>query len=98
MTSSFEIMPRSPWNASPGCRKKLGVPVEANVAAILRPMRPDLPMPVTMHLPRPARISSTASAKASPRVCSRCPSASISVCTARRATARICALVVSVIV
>ncbi len=29
-------MPRSPWLASPGCRKKAGVPVEDRVAAILR--------------------------------------------------------------
>ena len=98
MTSSFEIMPRSPWKASPGWRKKLGVPVEASVAAILRPTRPDLPMPVTMHFPRQARISSTAATKLSPSVSSRCLSASISVCMALRATARICALLVSVMI
>ena len=38
--------------ASAGCRKKAGVPVLASVAAILLPMWPDLPMPVTTTLPR----------------------------------------------
>lgn len=94
--SSFEIMPRSPWKASPGWRKKLGVPVEASVAAILRPTRPDLPMPVTIHLPRLPRIISTAVANSSPRVSSMRLSDSISVWIALRATSRICALVVSV--
>ena len=96
MMSSFEIMPKSPWKASPGWRKKLGVPVEASVAAILRPTRPDLPIPVTMHLPRLARIASTACTKLSPSDCSRWPSASISVCRARRATSRIWDLLLSV--
>ena len=40
-------MPMSPWLASPGCTKNAGVPVLARVAAILPPMWPDLPMPVT---------------------------------------------------
>ena len=53
-------MPRSPWNASPGCRKKLGVPVLASVAAILRPTRPDLPIPVIISLPRHSSMRSTA--------------------------------------
>ena len=49
ITISFSVtMPRSPWNASAGCRKNDGVPVLANVAAILRAICPDLPMPVTM--------------------------------------------------
>ncbi len=51
-TSSCVIMPRSPWLASAGCRKKAGVPVLASVAAILLPMWPDLPMPVTTTRPR----------------------------------------------
>ena len=36
------------------------VPVEAKVAAILRPTWPDLPSPLTMSLPSQARIRSTA--------------------------------------
>ena len=52
--SSGVIMPRSPWLASPGCTKNDGVPVEASVAAILRPMWPDLPMPDTTTRPRQA--------------------------------------------
>ena len=38
MTSSGVTMPRSPWLASAGWTKKAGVPVEARVEAILRPM------------------------------------------------------------
>src|SRR6185437_11079449 len=45
------IMPRSPWLASPGCMKNAGVPVDASVEAILRPIWPDLPMPVTTTRP-----------------------------------------------
>ena len=66
MASSGVIMPRSPWLASLGCTKKAGVPVEANVAAILRPTWPDLPMPVTISRPRAAEIRSTAAMKAVP--------------------------------
>ena len=64
ITSSGVIMPRSPWLASLGCTKKAGVPVEAKVAAILRPTWPDLPMPVTITRPRAPRIRSTAAMKA----------------------------------
>ncbi len=56
-TSSAVIMPRSPWLASPGCMKNAGVPVEASVEAILLPMWPDLPMPVTTTRPRVARTA-----------------------------------------
>ena len=66
ITSSGAIMPRSPWLASLGCTKKAGVPVDARVAAILRPTWPDLPMPVTITRPRAWRISSTAAMKACP--------------------------------
>src|SRR3954466_10360749 len=66
MTSSVVIMPRSPWAASAVCTKKAGVPVEANVAAILRPIWPDLPSPVTMTRPFALRIRSTAWAKLAP--------------------------------
>ena len=41
-----------------------GVPVEASVAAILRPMWPLLPMPMTTTRPRTSSIRSTAWAKA----------------------------------
>ena len=51
-TSSSRIAPRSPWIASAGCRKQADVPVLESVAAILRQMMPDLPMPVTMTRPR----------------------------------------------
>ena len=37
-TSPRTSIPKSPCPASPGCMKKDGVPVEANVAAILRPI------------------------------------------------------------
>ena len=45
-------MPRSPWLASAGCTNIAGVPVEASVAAILRPTWPLLPMPITTTRPR----------------------------------------------
>jgi hypothetical protein len=66
ITSSGAIMPRSPWLASLGCTKKAGVPVDARVAAILRPTWPDLPMPVTITRPRAWRIRSTAAMNACP--------------------------------
>ena len=44
-------MPRSPWLASAGWTKCAGVPVLARVAAILRAMWPDLPMPRDDHPP-----------------------------------------------
>ena len=50
-TSSGVIMPRSPCDASAGCTKNAGVPVEASVAASLRAMCPDLPMPDTDDAP-----------------------------------------------
>ena len=62
-TSFLVIMPRSPWLASPGCTKNAGVPVLAKVAAILLPIWPDLPIPVTTTRPSQARIVSQARAK-----------------------------------
>ncbi len=59
-TSLRVIMPRSPWLASPGWTKKAGLPVLARVAAILPPMWPDLPMPVTTMRPSQASINSQA--------------------------------------
>src|SRR5574340_1467034 len=55
MTSLLVIMPRSPWLASPGCTKYAGVPVLDMVAAILRAMWPDLPMPLTITRPSQGR-------------------------------------------
>src|SRR5712691_12938605 len=46
--------------ASAGCRNTDGVPVLVSVAAILRQMMPDLPMPVRMTWPRHSRRSWTA--------------------------------------
>ena len=51
-TSSRCTRPKSPWIASPGCRKWLRVPVEASVAAIFCPTSPAFPMPLTITLPR----------------------------------------------
>ncbi len=51
ITSSLSIMPRSPWLASARCTNIDLAPVEARVAAILRPTWPDLPTP--MHTIRP---------------------------------------------
>jgi len=42
-TSSRVIMPKSPCAASAACTNSAGVPVDASVAAILRPMCPLLP-------------------------------------------------------
>ena len=59
-------MPRSPWLASAGCTNCAGVPVLAKVAAILRAIWPDLPMPETITRPLAASSRSTAPAKLSP--------------------------------
>jgi len=55
--------PRSPWLASAGCTKCAGVPVDASVAAILRAMWPDFPIPLTITRPLTAMIVSTAREK-----------------------------------
>jgi hypothetical protein len=65
-TSPGATMPRSPWLASAGCTNSAGVPVEASVAAILRPTWPLLPMPITTTRPRQASMHCTAAAKAAP--------------------------------
>ena len=78
-------MPRSPWLASPGCTKNAGVPVEARVAAILRPMCPDLPMPLTTTRPLQPRISRQASTKAGPIRASSASTAAASVAITVRA-------------
>ena len=80
-TSSRVIMPISPWLASPGCTKNAGLPVLAKVAAILQPIWPDLPMPVTIMRPRQLSKASHAMVKFSPirwvRACTACASVSI---------------------
>ena len=65
-TSAAVIMPRSPWLASAGCTNMAGVPVDASVAAILRPMWPLLPMPITTTRPWLFSTSWVAWANASP--------------------------------
>jgi len=60
-TSSSRIAPRSPWMASAGWRNQADVPVLVNVAAILRQMIPDLPMPV--RITRPLQSNSTWTAR-----------------------------------
>ncbi len=64
-TSSKVIIPRSPWLASPGWTKNDGVPVLASVAAILPPMWPDFPIPITMTRPWQLNINSQALTKSS---------------------------------
>jgi len=82
MNTSWAVtMPRSPCAASPGCTNIAGVPVEARVAAILRAMWPDLPMPDTTT--RPVQAYSTATAR------TRESSASSRSCKARTASASI---------
>src|SRR5579875_3335886 len=88
-TSPATSIPRSPWRASAGCRNIAGVPVLESVAATLRPIRPDFPIPVTTTRPRQPSSSSTAlSKRPSSRSCrSRMACASIS--STRRATSRL---------
>ena len=59
-------MPRSPWLASAGWTNSAGVPVEDKVAAILRPIWPLLPIPITTTRPGIDSASATACAKLSP--------------------------------
>jgi hypothetical protein len=89
-TSAGVTMPRSPWLASAGCTKNAGVPVEARVAAILRPTWPLLPMPITTTRPRQASMACTARAKCSPwrGIRPRSAAASISNVCAANASAR----------
>ena len=59
-TSPRTTIPKSPCSASTGCRYNAGVPVELNVAAILRAINPLLPMPVTTTRPAQQNSNSTA--------------------------------------
>ena len=84
ITTSLRVsMPRSPWLASPGWTKNAGEPVLARVAAILRPMWPDLPIPVTIMRPWQAIRMSQARRKLSPMRASRAATASASSLTVR---------------
>jgi hypothetical protein len=65
-TSSGVAMPRSPWMASAGWRKKDLVPVLFSVAEIFLATRPDFPMPVRITLPRAFKMRDTASLKVGP--------------------------------
>ena len=88
MTMSPAVtMPRSPWLASAGCTNIAGVPVEASVAAILRPTCPLLPMPITTTRPRQASIASTARTKPGPSRCLAPSSAAASMSSVRAASA-----------
>ena len=90
-TMSLSVtMPRSPWLASAGCTKKAGVPVDARVAAILRPMWPLLPMPMTTTRPGVASMAcATCTKRSSSRWASAC-SDWISMVKVSRAVARAC--------
>ena len=59
------IIPKSPCRASVGWTKNEGVPVEAKVAAILRPICPLLPMPISTKRPLQAAMVLTAFTKSS---------------------------------
>ena len=65
------------------------MPVDASVAATLRPTWPDLPTPETITRPSTFRISSTASAKAPSRLSAKRASASASSRKTRRAVASV---------
>ena len=64
-TSRGVIMPRSPCMPSEGWTKVDGVPVEARVAVILRPINPDFPTPRTTTWPLQRVMSWTALRKRS---------------------------------
>ena len=90
-TSSALIMPRSPWLASAGCTKNAGVPVEAKVAATLRAMCPDFPMPHTTTRPVQANSRSTANANEASSRWPRASTASASMRNTSRASTSVCA-------
>src|SRR5436190_8937481 len=82
-TSSRLTSPRSPCSESAGWRNEAGLPVEVKVAAIFRPMSPDLPRPETIRRPLAPARSLTAVAKAGPS----CP-ATRRIASASRASTR----------
>ena len=90
-TKSLRVtMPKSPWLASAGCTKKAGVPVEASVAAILRPMWPLLPMPITTTRPGVAKIACSTSTKTWSRRCASACTDCTSIDRVSRAVANAC--------
>ena len=91
-TSSLRIAPRSPCMASAGCRKWLGVPVEASVAEIFRATSPALPIPVTTTLPVHSRIIRTPRQKSASSVSAARSTASPSARRIRRPCARMSSL------
>src|SRR4051812_15838460 len=92
-TSSVWMTPRSPWIASAGCRKKDAVPVLVNVAAILRQMMPDFPIPVRMTRPLQRRSNCTAASNRSSSRSTSARMAAASVSRTLRASARPSAVV-----
>src|SRR6202049_263192 len=84
--SSAVIMPRSPGLASATCTKNPGVPVDASVAAMLRAIWPDLPMPVTTTRPRHSNSARAAARNAAPRRASSARMAAASVASTARAS------------
>src|SRR3989344_1866907 len=88
--SSPVTMPRSPWLASAGCTKNAGVPVDASVAAILRPTWPLLPMPITTTRPRACSTINTASANTPSTRAASPVSAAASMSKVSRARRRAC--------
>ena len=83
-TSDGPTMPRSPCTLSTGWRNVAGVPVDVSVAAILRPMSPDLPTPATITRPLHAASKSIAAANGAPKLRSMSSSASRSMRNTRR--------------
>src|SRR5690349_579038 len=84
-------IPKSPCNASAGCRKKEGVPVLESVAEIFRPTMPDLPIPVTATRPWHAKRRSTARSNEASRRESTSLMACDSILRTRRAVSRLMA-------
>src|SRR2546430_8965382 len=79
-TSSLPTRPRSPCSESTGWRNEAGLPVEVSVAAILRAISPDLPMPETISRPVAFSSSRTAAEKRSEEHTSELQSQSNLVC------------------
>src|SRR3954469_3679937 len=74
--------------ASAGCRKNAGVPVLVSVAAILRQMMPDLPIPVTITRPAHCLSSWTAASNLPSTRLTSARIAAASVSSTLRASAR----------
>ena len=86
--SPARIIPKSPCDASAGCTKSAGVPVEAMVAAIFRATWPDFPMPETTTRPVTPASKPTARTKPSSKLSDSARSASASSASTRRPSAR----------